>query len=73
MTASSLARDCRTQVAAGLALVLLLGAQVEAGESSPTPPRRLMPRAPPMGIEPLPPMLGRQTVQGYCLRKSRPR
>jgi hypothetical protein len=35
MTASSLARDCRTQVAAGLALVLLLGAQVEAGESSP--------------------------------------
>jgi len=41
MTASSLARDCRTQVAAGLALVLLLGAQVEAGESSPdaaTPP-----------------------------------
>ena len=41
MTASSLARDCRTQVAAGLALILLLGAQVEAGESSPdaaTPP-----------------------------------
>jgi len=25
-----------------------------------------MPRAPPMGIEPLPPMLGRQTVQGIA-------